>query len=261
MDIKDLIIVRCPQVLFKSIDDDSLLARLKSNDTPTLEVTSNANEVNDAFGNLIDTIYNAKKGKFSATHTYLSLDLMGLQFGADKEVASATKTIPVPSIEIATVADGKITLKHKPNSELRYIHKLVNNDPAIKYELDSTTADAEHFTINEKEVTVPTSVKNGDKIFVEYEYNAEEAVQISNTVDAFPQTIKTIIQVICKNVCDKKLYLGYVIAEKGMLDATSYSFALKGGGESNHPFVVNFNTDVCDENGELFRFVLVPDEE
>lgn len=212
MNVNELILDKVRSLIFTDLADGSVIGRLTKLEDPSLQTAAEGEEITDAQGALISKIFRAKTGKFSATNSLFSMDLLALQYGADKEIADDTNKIVVPVEEILTVADGKVTLGHDPLGEIKYIYQLENGQLAKKFTV-GTAASATDFEINGKEITVPTGVTG--RIYVEYEYESTSAVRVSNSTDKFPEAVGVKIFAIFKDMCNENIkYAGVIKAAR-----------------------------------------------
>ena len=147
--VNELIIDRVRSLTAHDLSNGEMLFRLTSLEDPSLACQAEGEEVVDAIGALITTLYRAKKATFSASNSLMSLDLAAAQFGAQKEVAAAEKKIVVPTSEIVTVEKDatEVTLKKAPVGEVKYIYALNNNEIATRYTAASAASATEFVTI------------------------------------------------------------------------------------------------------------------
>ena len=138
---------------------------------------------------------------------------MATQLGTEKKVASTDAKVIVPAMESFTVAEGgKYTLKHKAISAPAEIY-AINNDSTfgVKYknganeETPVTAPTAELFVYTEVDNTIalPTGLKAGTEMFVMYEYESENAVEVVNSAKNFPVGCKFVMEVLGCDVCDQ----------------------------------------------------------
>lgn len=144
------------------------------------------------------------------------MNLMATQLGTTKKVAGATSKITVPAMESFTVAEGgKYTLKHVPVTPPVEIY-AINGDSTfgVKY-VKETSASATGFAYasDTHTITLPTSgVNPGTEMFVMYEYETENAVEVINSAKNFPVGCKFVMEVLGCDVCDQtNLIYAYVI--------------------------------------------------
>ena len=252
INVNELILDKVRSLIFTDLADGSVIGRLTKLEDPSLQTAAEGEEVTDAQGALITKIFRAKTGRFEATNSLFSVDLLAQQYGTEKEVASDTATIVTPCEETLTVADGKITLSHTPSNTIKYIYKLENGTLAEKYVV-GTTASATEFSINDAEITVPTGVTG--KIYVEYEYEATSAVRVVNNTENFPEAVGVKVFAIFKDMCNENIkYAGSIVAKKGKIDPSSIETAFTPTGK--HSFAIDFMKDYCDEDADLFSVIV-----
>lgn len=252
INVNELILERVRSLIFTDLSDGSVLARLTQLEDPSLQTAAESEDVTDALGSLITRMFRAKTGRFEATNSLFSLDLLAQQYGTEKEVGSSTAKITVPCEETLTVTDGKITLSHTPSNEIKYIYKLESGTLAQKYTVGASTS-ATEFTISDDEITVPTDVTG--RIYVEYEYEAEDAIRVVNNTENFPEATGVKIFAIFRDQCNENIkYAGVIVAQKGKIDPSSLDLALTSTGK--HSFAVDFMKDYCDDTADLFSVII-----
>ena len=224
----------------------------------SLNMTSETSDVTDAIGNVITQFDRSKNAEFSGTNALWDLSLSAAQFGSNKQVSTAAKTIRTPAYEQLAVCDGKIVLSHvpagTPNAEIKYIYAL-NSDSTLgtKYVLGASVSDTE-FTLDaaDRIIIVPTSITGNIAVF--YEYDAEEAVMLQNNASEFPTAGKFMLEVIGKDTCDKTAtYVAYIVFPNAKLKTDmDLSFSTDGG----HPFSMQMMQDYCDLEKRLFNIYI-----
>ena len=241
-----------------------MLFRLTSLEEPNLSCTAEGEEITDAIGATIATLYRAKKATFSATNSLISLDLAAAQYGTKKDIGSETNKIKVPTYEVLTVDNGTVELAHTPVGEISYIYSIVNGEIATAYKAGATVS-ATEFVVGEKEVTkdgetvtvpsitVPTGVTG--KIYVEYAYETENANRIVNSTANFPEACSMKIFAYFRDKCNENMvYSGVIVSPKAKLNPESVELALTSTGK--HPFEFKFQKDYCSEEEELFSIII-----
>lgn len=262
VNINELILDRVRYATLHDLATREMTMRLTSVEDGSLQTTAEGREMTDAVGALITTIYQAKRATFSGTNSLISMDLLAAQYGAEKEVADDGKTIDMPVAEVLTVKSGKATLKHTPvEDSIKFIYKLSNKQIAKKYK-SGTEAGADTFTVSGKDITTPTELKDGDKIFVEYQYASKTANRVDNRASNFPEAGELIIYVLFRNICNEnEKYAGVIVCPKAKIDPESVEVNLST--EGKHPFTFNMMQDYCAEEGEdeLFYIAVSEDDE
>lgn len=252
----ELLLDKVRSLTTHALDTGKLLFRLTSLEEPTLQCTSEGEEITDAIGSEITTIYKAKKATFSATNSLISTDLMAAQFGAKKEVADSDTKIVDYTYDILTVKDGKIELKNNAVNDIKYIYSMTDGEIATAY-TQGVEASATEFAIDsdKKIITVPTGITEG-KFYVEYQYETENAIKITNKANEYPEACSLIIYAYFKDRCNEnKVYSGKIIAPKAKLNPEQVELALTSTGK--HAFEFKIMKDYCDEEEqELFSVII-----
>lgn len=258
--VNELILDRVRSLTAHDLSNGEMLFRLTSLEDPSLQTSSEKEEITDAIGALITPLYRAKKATFSASNSLISLDLAAAQYGAKKEVASANNKIAVPTYEILTVAEGttEVTLKKAPVGTVKYIYGLANNEIATRYTSASAASETE-FVIDESgKITVPTGLTG--KIYVEYTYEVDGsekngANRIVNKTSEFPEACSMKIYAYFRDKCNENLvYSGVIVANKAKLNPEQVELALTSTGK--HPFEFQMMRDYCDDEAELFSIII-----
>ena len=180
------------------------------------------------------------------------MNLMATQLGTAKNVASAGAKVVVPAMESFTVAEGgKYVLKHKPIAAPTEIY-AINGDSTfgVKYK-KATNAGADVFAYTDADytLTLPTGLAVGTDMFVMYEYETENAVEVVNSATNFPVGCKFIMEVLGCDVCDQtSLIYAYVVFPNFKLSPDfDWSVATDGA----HPFSGRAQQDYCDKEKRL----------
>lgn len=259
----EMLIDRVRYVVAHDIKTDEKLFMLTELEEASLNTSAEGEDVTDAVGALITTIYRSKQAEFTATNSLFSLDLAAAQFGAKKEVASDEKKIINYTYELKDIPEGATTIKldHIPVADsVQYIYAVENGAASTSYARDDAdAASATTFVINEEtgEITLPTGMTG--KYFVEYQYESAKAVRVVNKASEFPQVCKAIIYVIFKDVCTEEVISGKIVCNKCKLDPSSVELALTATGK--HPFTFKIQKDFCGSEDELFAIIVDGDED
>lgn len=251
----ELILDKVRSLTAHDLSTGEMLFRLTSLEDPSLKCTAESEEVTDAIGSVITTLYRAKKATFSATNSLISLDLAAAQYGSKKEIAGTDNKIVDYTYEILAIEDGKVKLAHVPTADsIKYIYSIADGEIATSYAAGAT-ASATEFTIGDDgTITVPTGLTG--KVYVEYTYETENAVRIVNKASEFPSACSVNIYAYFKDKCNENLvYSGKVICPKAKLNPEQIELALTSTGK--HSFEFNMMKDYCDEtDDDLFAIIV-----
>ena len=257
-DLNNFVIDRIVRGVALSQKDDSVLFSINQIQNASLNCASESTDAVDALGTPIATFYRAKSAEFSAENALFDMQLMATQLGTKKKVANADAKITVPAMETFTVVEGgKYELKHLPKVAPTEIYAL-NGDSTfgVKYVMATDAAGkpsaeptAETFAISGRDVKLPTGIVAGTEMFVMYEYETENAVEVVNSATEFPVGCKFIMEVLGCDVCDQtNLIYAYVIFNNFKLSPDfDWSIATDG----SHPFSGRAQQDYCDKEKRL----------
>lgn len=253
----ELILDRVRSLSYHDPATNKMMFRLTQLEDPTINCTAEGEEVTDAVGALITTMYRAKTAEFTATNSLFSTDLAAAQFGAAKKFGTTDAKLTVPEYDILTVdsTTHKVTLSQTPKTDsVQYVYVL--KDGEISTELTAgSTASATEFVINGKEITLHSSITG--TVYVEYEYETADAFEITNRASEFPQTGYVIIYAYFRDKCNDNIkYSGRIICPRAKLDAEQVEIALTSTGK--HAFTLKMAKDYCasETDDKLFNIII-----
>ena len=249
-DMNNFVIDRIIRGVALSQKDDSVLFSINQIQNASLNCASESTDAVDAMGTPIATFYRTKSAEFSAENALFDMNLMATQLGTSKKVASSTAKITVPAMETFEVAENhEYVLKHAPKGEISEIYAL-NGDSTfgVKYTM-GTAAVGTEFAIADQTISLPSDLKVGTEMFVMYEYESEQAVEVVNSAKNFPVGCKFIMEVLGCDVCDQtSLVYAYIIFPNFKL---SPDFDWSVATDGSHPFAGKAQQDYCDKEKRL----------
>lgn len=243
---------------------NELTGRYTQIEAPSLKTSAESQEVTDAMGASIYTIYKAQKGTFDFTNSLFSLDLAASQYGSKKIVATEDNKIIVPVSEVIDIAsDHTVTLKYVPvgtsGAEIKYV-KVMNSDNTFgeTYEVAATAGDGK-FILDAaaRKITLPENVTG--KLFVNYEKESDSAVQVTKRTDGVPEVKTLIIHAIFHDKCQTNMvYAGVIRCPRAQIDPSSTELSLEPEGKHAASYILQSN--YCDEsNSRLFDIIVSKD--
>ena len=219
-----------------------------------MSCTAEGEEVTDAIGAVITTLYRAKKATFSATNSLSSLDLAAAQYGAKKEVASVDNKIVDSTYEILKIEGETVKLKHTPVNDIAWIYSIVNGEIGTAYKAGSVASNTEFVVGEDGTITLPTGLVG--KVYIEYQYETENAVRIVNRASQFPEACSLTIYAYFKDRCNENVvYSGKIICPKAKLNPEQVELALTSTGK--HAFEFTMMKDYCADEGEDELFTII----
>ena len=259
--LNNIIVDRVLRGIFTDKNDNVIFALNQIQDL-SLNQTSESQEVQDAFGVSIAELMRSKALEASANNAIYDFGLLSAQYGTTK-VEKGTK-LTVPTMEAFTVAEGKeYTLKNTPIATPTAIYEL-NGDSTLgakyAFNTEDTAATADKFAYSEGKISLPTDVEVGAEMFVMYEYETENAIEVVNKANEFAKLGKMTFEILAYDVCDPetKLY-GYLILPKFQL-SNDFDWSI-GGDSQQHAFSGKALVDYCSKDKKMCRIVIVDDEE
>ena len=257
-DINNFVIDRVIRGVALSQKDDSVLFSINQMQNVSLNCASESTDAVDALGTPIATFYRAKSAEFSAENAIFDMNLMATQLGTTKKVASSTAKITAPAMESFTYGTGSYELKHTPKTAPNEIYVLNGDSTFGKKFVKGTAASEKEFGITNKTLSLPTGLNAGDELFVMYDYETENAVEVVNSATEFPVGCKFVMEVLGADVCDQTTLIhAYVIFPNFKL---SPDFDWSVATDGSHPFSGKAQQAYCDKEKKLFNIV-IPSED
>lgn len=257
-DINNFVIDRVIRGVALSQKDDSVLFSINQMQNVSLNCASESTDAVDALGTPIATFYRAKSAEFSAENAIFDMNLMATQLGTSKKVASSSAKITAPAMESFTYGTGSYELKHTPKTAPNEIYVLNGDSTFGKKFVKGTSASETEFGITNKTLSLPTGLNAGDELFVMYDYETENAVEVVNSATEFPVGCKFVMEVLGADVCDQTTLIhAYVIFPNFKL---SPDFDWSVATDGTHPFSGKAQQAYCDKEKKLFNIV-IPSED
>lgn len=258
VNLNNFVIDRVLRGVAQSHTDGSVLFAMTQIQNPSLTCSSESTDAVDALGTPVATFYRAKNAEFSAENAMFDMNLMAVQVGAEKKVASATNTILAPAFEKIS-SQKTTTLKHTPKTAPGFCYAL-NGDGTLgtKY-TKATTASAESFSISTNTITPPTGLDADVELLVIYEYESDAAISVTNSAKKFPTGCKFTLEVLGCDVCDQtNLLFAYLIFPNFKLSPDfDWNIATDGA----HPFSGKAMQAYCAKDNKLFEIIVVDGDE
>lgn len=235
-----------------------MLFRLTQLEEPSLNCTAEGEQVTDAVGAVITTMYRAKQAEFTATNSLLSLDLAAAQYGTKKVVGETSAEILDYTYEILTITTADtagVNLAHTPANptEIKFAYEVVDGGLGKSFAAGAAPS-ATEFQINAGKLIPPTGFEG--KLFVEYTFENENAAMVRNSASNFPEACSVIVYAYFRDVCNENIiYSGKIIIPKAKLNPESIELALTSTGK--HPFTFTIQKDYCSEEGADTLFDII----
>lgn len=240
--------------------NDNIIFSLNQVQNLSLNQTSESQEVTDALGVSIMELMRAKALEASAENAIYDFSLLASQYGTEKVTATAEAMLTVPAMESFDAVGTEYTLKHTPVKDPTAIYAL-NGDSTlgVKY-VAGTAASNTEFTYADGKITLPTDLEAGTELFVMYEYESENAIEIVNSANQFAKMGKMTFECLVYDVCDPETKMfAYLILPRFQL-SNDFDWSI-GGDSQTHSFSGKAMVDYCSKDKKMVRVVVVDDEE
>lgn len=261
VNLNNFIIDRVLRGVAQSHTDDSVLFAITQIQNPSLTCSSESVDAVDALGTPVSTFYRSKTAEFSAENAMFDMNLMAVQVGAEKKVASTANKILTPAFEKMSGATATV-LKHAPKALPTFCYALNGDGTLGKKFTKAESASADTFIIatsgDKTTFTPPTYTdENGNAIeeyLVIYEYESESGISVANSAKKFPKGCKFTLEVLGCDVCDQTdLIYAYLIFPNFKL---SSDFDWTMSTDSTHPFSGRAMQSYCDADKKLYQLVI-----
>lgn len=254
--LNNIVVDRVLRGIF-SDKEDNIIFSLNQIQDLSLNQTSESQEIQDAYGVSIMELMRSKALEASANNAIYDFGLLAAQYGTDKV---AGEKIVVPTMETFEVpADGAAySLKHTPVEAPVTIYAL-NGDSTLGAKYTSgTAASATEFAYAEGKITPPTGLAAKTEMFVMYEYETENAIEVVNSANNFAKMGKMTFEILAYDVCDPETKLfGYLILPKFQL-SNDFDWSI-GGDSQQHAFSGKAMVDYCAKDKKMLKVVIVDD--
>lgn len=257
--LNNIVVDRVLRGIF-SDSKDNIIFSLNQVQNLSLNQTSESQEVTDALGVSIMELMRAKALEASAENAIYDFSLLAAQYGTTKVSATAEDMLTVPYMETFEAKGTDVTLKHTPVKAPTAIYAL-NGDSTLgaKYTFATDASDTEFAYANGK-ITLPTNLEANTEMFVMYEYQTENAIEIVNSANQFAKMGKMTFECLVYDVCDPETKMfAYLILPRFQL-SNDFDWSI-GGDSQTHAFSGKAMVDYCSKDKKMVRVVVVDDEE
>ena len=230
-------------------------------------------EKRDSNGSTIFTIDRNKSCTISFDSSVMDLNLICALNGTEREDATSVAKIRVPYIDRFTlsasdISNGYVTLTKSVVAETVGAYRIsfhtLTTDGSLldnyAQAAQADNADATHFKYNStnKHLTFPTSLTEGDRIEIIYEFEAAEGVKVVNAADKFPDAAKVRFLVLAVDLCDQSKVRALWITAKNAKPQTgnTISFNL----EDTISVTLDLAYSYCDTDKSFYE-ITVADED
>jgi len=195
----DLIIDRISMGYAEKFDGTPLYVLTQLSEA-SIEISAESRDAVDKDGTLIKRFWNAKTGEFTATNAMLNLNIMAAQSGNEADIATSDNVIIMP--KIITVKSGTtVDLDGFVTGNRITVNALGTNGAMGKAYTQGTAASVTEFGLNGTKLTPPTDTAESQYV-VKFDRQVTEGVDILNSADKFPATVRLTLKGLCVDPCE-----------------------------------------------------------
>jgi hypothetical protein len=195
----DLIIDRISMGYAEKFDGTPLYVLTQLSEA-SIEISAESRDAVDKDGTLIKRFWNAKTGEFTATNAMLNLNVMAAQSGNEANIATADNVIVMPKI-ITVKAGATVDLNGFVAGNRITVNALGTNGAMGKAYTQGTAASATEFGLAGTKLTAPTDTAESQYV-VKFDRQVTEGVDILNSADKFPATVRLTLKGLCVDPCE-----------------------------------------------------------
>lgn len=254
--------------------NDDLLYSLDQLTSASIEVSSDPTEITDKNGNVIRSIYNSKTATFTASSAMISPALLNANSGSEAKYATKEAAIQMPkimvvkageTISLPDLAGTVIEDLFVPTSiQVMGIYNNGANGDVLKRSASASLEKKEYGFIVPGEETpaqiiVPEAGKDAPtQYLVKYERNVESGIQLMNTANQFPDTVRLTLFAAVMDPCEDTYKAAYIYIPSFQPDP-SVTISLDVENQEMD-FSGNINVDFCSDDKVLYYIYFVDED-
>ena len=211
---------------------------------PTLNFTSETEEIMDARNNVVMVLQNGRGATFGASNAFFNTSILAAQVGGKVEDSTGSTITKFEMVTLDKDAKGNIT--YEPDGE------------CVVYELESdgsfkTATASASVTVTEKAIT--GGVADG-KYLVVYDITAPAGEKITALADAENELLDITAEVLLRDLCSQEIYFAFLFMRGKLSGEAEWGMARDG----QHAFEITAMPAYCDAERKLVDIVIVKDE-
>lgn len=252
----DLIVDRISMAYAEKFDGTPLYVLTQLSEA-SIEISAESRDAVDKDGTLIKRFWNAKTGEFTATNAMLNLNVMAAQSGNEANIATAENVIVMP--KIITVKSGTtVDLPGFTTGNRISVNALGTNGAMGKAYTQGTAASATEFGINGTKLTPPTDTAESQYV-VKYDRSVTEGVDILNSADKFPKTVRLTLKALVVDPCNADTVCSAFIVLPSFQPSPETTISLSSD-SSTLDYAGSLQVDYCSSDKSLYHIYYTPND-
>ena len=237
---------------------------------PTLNFTSETEEIMDARNNVVMVLQNGRGATFGASNAFFNTSILAAQVGSQVKDAAGGNTIT--KYEIVTIDEtgkGKITYTPVDGGVVYDLEedgsfKTATVSVIAKLGSDASgTEGVEGYIPADPKAVVSTNTAAmgskplpvGNKYLVVYEITAPAGERITALADAENELLNVTAEILLRDLCDQEIYYAFLTMRGKLSGEAEWGMARDGA----HAFEITAMPDYCGDR-TLVDIVIVKDQ-
>jgi hypothetical protein len=223
---------------------------------PTLNFTSETEEIMDARNNVVMVLQNGRGATFGASNAFFNTSILAAQTGGKVDSIGTDGEIITKYEMVSLDKDGAGTISYVPvavdeeEAPSIVIYDL-ENDGSFANADENTTAKVDVAT---RELTGGT--KDG-KALVVYNIKAPKGEKITALADAENELLDVTAEVLLRDLCDQTIHYAFLFMRGKLSGEAEWGMARDGA----HAFEITAMPKYCAADKELVNIVIVKDND
>ena len=211
---------------------------------PTLNFTSETEEIMDARNNVVMVLQNGRGATFGASNAFFNTSILAAQTGGKVEDSTGST---ITKFEMVTTDENKAAnITYTPVGDC-VVYEL-NSDGSFK-----TAVASETVTVADKALTDAAA---NTKYLVVYDITAPAGEKITALADAENELLDVTAEVLLRDLCSQEIYFAFLFMRGKLSGEAEWDMARDGA----HAFEITAMPAYCDAEKKLVDIVIVKDE-
>lgn len=210
---------------------------------PTLNFTSETEEIMDARNNVVMVLQNGRGATFGASNAFFNTSILAAQVGSKVESSLGATISKFEMVSLDDDAKGNITYAPVGTP---VVYEL-ESDGSFKTATPSTTV-----TVTDKAITGGVAKA---KYLVVYDIEAPAGERVTALADAENELLDVTAEVLLRDLCSQEIYFAFLFMRGKLSGEAEWGMARDG----QHAFEITAMPAYCDAERKLVDIVIVKD--
>ena len=213
---------------------------------PSLNFTSETEEIMDARNNVVMVLQNGRGATFGASNAFFNTSILAAQVGGVVTDSTGETITKFEMVSLDNTGAGTIT--YTPAADSTPVVYELSTDGSFK-----TAQASEDIIVDGKDIT--GGVANG-KVLVVYDVVAPAGEKITALADAENELLDVTAEVLLRDLCTQEIYFAFLFMRGKLSGEAEWGMARDGA----HAFEITAMPAYCDAEKKLVDIVIVKDD-